>query len=127
MARMSPDSPNATTIYQHATRQADRAIAAGVSAEFESARGGSGSTATRGEGTLMARRPTVACTNEESHRTTGALLGSHVFVTRNVNRSMVVQHPFPVREIGVRDLQRTLDQSLGLTARGRRCGPAVVE
>jgi hypothetical protein len=46
-ARMGHDSPDATMIYQHATRQAERAIAAAVSAEVESARGGSGSTETR--------------------------------------------------------------------------------
>jgi hypothetical protein len=50
MARMGHDSPDAAMTYQHATRQADRAIAAAVSAEVESARGGSGSTETRGRG-----------------------------------------------------------------------------
>ena len=38
MARMGHDSPDAAMIYQHATRQADRAIAAAVSAEVEAVR-----------------------------------------------------------------------------------------
>ena len=45
MARMSHDSMNAAIIYQHATREADRAIADGLDARMQAARKAAAETA----------------------------------------------------------------------------------